>query len=133
MTESNSKTLSRTRVDGGKRCRQPGCRGWSTKDASGLCVAHSPAAQASAKAAMQERKKQLRFPPLDSTQNAREWLRVIGLGLTTSQLKPSRAREMRLLASAYLSSDQGGALSDRIDEVEERMAASEEEAEKEEN
>ena len=77
--------------------------------------------KARAREAIQSRRVRLVFPELDSTANAREWMRVIGMGLVSGQIKPSKGREMRLLAQAYLNSDASGQLADRLDALEEQI------------
>ena len=86
-----------------------------------MCAGHSPIGKARAREAVQSRRVRLVFPELDSTANAREWMRVIGMGLVSGQIKPSKGRELRLLAMAFLNSDASGQLADRMDRIEERI------------
>ena len=82
-------------IDGGKRCKRDGCRGWAVHDGSGLCAGHSDFVKAKAKAAMELNRKHLGLPRLDSVDACRTWLRLIGEALAEDRLTPVKASELR--------------------------------------
>ena len=78
-------------------------------------------ARATAREAMKLKRQKMSFPPLDSSRNAKRWFQIMGAALTTGAMKPGQAKELRLLATAFLNSDATGQLADRLDAIEERV------------